>query len=321
MSAKLSTIAILLLGSGLPGCASEGEFDPCEPRVAELVDPAGSDYRYVVSAIELPASSARARELAINLDEDERDYGDNTMGNILAAINSLSEYDLSGEANALVGAGEILQLIDVQTLGLEEATGVGVQVAMGVDLDDDPADNHSGREPLDLDQSVEAGLMSGAIEDGRMTVELGTAPLALTFPGLGERFIFQLTGARMEAEITEDGMIGRIGGAISREDVDTNMVPALAEGFRRAIAKDCPANQCVDRSFGQLLIEVFDGSEPFDYVITEEELRTSSLFEALFAPDMDLYDSEGNYAPGCDLENESLSISVGFAAVRADFGP
>ncbi len=319
MSARLSTIAILLLSSGLPGCATEEEIDHCEPREGIAVDPAGTSYRYVVSAIEIPANASRARELGMNLDEDERDYRDNQLGSVFGAINSLSEYDLSSEANALVASGEILQLVDLQTLGLEEATGVGVQVALGVDLDDNPANNHSGSEPLDLDSSVEAGNISGTIADGQLVVELGTAPLALTFPGFGERFIFQLTSARMEATVTENGLIGRIGGAVSLEDVDNNLVPALAEGFRRAIATDCPEDLCAEDSFGELLVAVFDASVPKDYVITAQELRDNSLFGALFAPSLDLYDADGNYAPGCDSVDESLSLSVGFAAVRADF--
>jgi hypothetical protein len=316
----LSAAVSLLFGISQAGCGDEAEFDHCEPREGALVDPAGSEYRYVVSAIELPASSNRAREMALQLDEDDNGRGDNQLGHVFAAFGQFSEYDLSGEANALVASGELLQLIDVETRSLEDAGGVGVQVSLGQDLDDDPSDNHSGSEPLSLDRSVEAGLMSGTVADGQLIVELGTAPLALTFPGFGERFIFPLTGARMEATITEDGIIGSIGGAVSVENLNTQVVPALLEGFRRAIARDCSTGQCEEESFGLLLVEVFDDNDPFDYVITEEELRNSSLFDAFFAPDMDLYDEEGNYAPGCDSVDESLSITVGFAAVRADFG-
>lgn len=310
-----SLASVSLIFGSLAGC----ESDTCRLPKAETIDSSADTYRYVVKAIAISGSARMAHELAMHIDNDG--LVDNLIGAVLGTIGSNSEYDLSAEANALVASGELLQLIDVQTQDFANAAGVGVQVALGKDLDGDPSNNHSGNEALALDLAVQPGLMSGSVADGALVVELGTAPLAVTFPGLGERFVFQLSGARLEATMTEDGLEGKIGGAISTEEVSASMLPALAEGFARAIASDCPDKVCVDGSFGKLLIELLDTSVPSDFVITVKELQDASLVQAFTQPDVDIFNEDGQLAPGCDGVAESLSISVGFSAVRATIAP
>ena len=49
-------------------------------------------------------------------------------------------------------------------------------------------------------------------------------------------------------------------------------------------------------------------------------LRLNSTIQAVFAPDVQIYDANGNYAPNkTNAMKDSLSIGFGFTAVRASF--
>ncbi len=307
-----STLTALSLCLALGAC--EDDALVCESFQAASANPAGAEYTYLITTLEVPASAQRASDLAMDLDKNGR--ADNSMGGLLGALHNFSNYDLSEEINQMVLDGELLQLLTLKTTSLVNANGTSVQVSLALDPDNDPSDNFTGDEVFEIDSSVAPGMITGFIDDGVLTVELGNAPLAFSFPGLGETFMLPLTAARIEANVTDEGLVGRIGGVVSMQVVRESLVPALAEGFRRAIATDCPDSICTEGSFGELILGVFDTDT--DQNISVEELEASTLLGAtLLNPDMDLYSgSSDEITPFCDQIEESLSVGFGFTAIR-----
>lgn len=291
-------------------CSQEAKV--CDELVPTEANLSGEEYSYIIDSIEIPSSASRASELAMDLNGDMR--ADNALGGILAAFQNVGDYDLSEESSQMIRSGALLQQIKVKTSSLEMAEGASVKVSLALDLDNDPSDNFDGSELFAVDPSVAEGLITGAIKEGKLSVDLGSAPLAVTFPGLDEPFFLKLSAAHIEADITADGISGRIGGAISLEDVHESLVPALTEGLSRVVIRDCPDNLCVRDSLGEVALGWFD--EDKDFQLTEEELENSNFFHAILGPDLDLYSGSDAIDPNCDEENESLSLALGFTAIR-----
>lgn len=310
----------MLLALVVPTLAACGdEPDPCDAPVRTAVDLAGDRHHFVVDVIDVPSSQSEAEMLALDLDRDEWDRPDNKLGSVLGILGSFGDQDLDGEVAELMAAGEMLHLIEVQATSLEGADGVGVVIRHGVDLDGDPDDDFSGEETFAVDDSVTPGVLTGRIVDGIVSVEMGTAPIAVTFPGLEEPFLLRLVGARLEAQVTESGLSGRIAGGLPVEEIDGTLIPAMTEGLGRIVARDCPEGSCEPESFGELLLLQFD--EDADGTIAEAELASASLTRSLLEPDLDLFDATGDYVPSCDGAKDVLSVGIGFRAVPARLAP
>lgn len=291
-------------------------MDPCAPWEPAAVDPAGSHRYYVVNQIFLASTAIEARDFGLNLDGDDQDRPDNALGQITSIISGqLDGLDLNAEIQLLVDAGEMLHLLDVQAVSLADAAGVGVTVRHALDTDGDPTDNFSGDELFAIDQTRGEGTITGVIEDGMLRMELGSAPFAVTFPGLGEPFLLQLSMARIEATVTPTGIEGILAGGLSETEVTEQVVPILHEGLSRMIARDCVDGLCEPESFGDLLLRVFDEDENGE--LSLDEFRNNSLADSLLAPDVDLLDDEGRFAPRCDGVKEHLSVGLRFTAVPA----
>jgi hypothetical protein len=313
-------ITCCLLFLVLPACADAPMVpEQCAAaRVPVEVDPAGQRYQYVVDSLDLPENRDEVVALAFDIDGDPQHRVDNALGGIVSLmVQAGADYDFDAEAKQLIDAGEILHLIEVQTADLASAEGVGVFIAHGVDTDGDLSDNFSGQEAFARDPRRGEGYLSGQIFRERLVVELGTAPVAVTFPGLDEPFVLELQQARLEGSISETGLSGVIGGAITAEDVDTKLIPMFQEGLMRIVARDCSTGACAADSFGDELLWLFDADA--DGVITTDEIRQSSLSSSLLAPDVDLIDQYGREIPGCDGVKDGLSVGLGFHAVRAAF--
>ncbi len=303
MTRALPLATLLLVAAA--GCAD----DPAMTDGA----PAGAHYQYVVDQIDLPQTANEASRLGLNLDRDEAGRPDNALGQTLAGVvGAFPEYDLDAEAAAQLGDGSITPLLDLQTADLSAANDVGLELLHGRDLDNDPSDNDSGNEFFAVDPSRGSGLLTGAITNGQLDVGGGSVPVAFTFPGLGEAFLVTLDDARVVARVDVNGITGSIGGGMSDDTVQTELIPALQRGFDNIVARDCPdgAGSCTS-DFAAALLDLFD-TEPLDGRLSVAELRDSELISALLAPDLDL-DHDG--------VKDALSVGLGFHAVSAVIQP
>lgn len=64
-------------------------------------------------------------------------------------------------------------------------------------------------------------------------------------------------------------------------------------------------------------IDLYDGDG--DCHVSASEIRAGRDSLLLFAPDLDLLDAQGNYAPNQDGVVDSISLGLRFTAVRATF--
>lgn len=313
----LAALAIATTGCGVYFGDDDDDPDPtqntCHPN-NPTIDPGAVADHYIIDTIDIPSTSSEAVELGLDLDGDDQGRVDNAIGQILSVFSSQGGgYDLDAEQKALIDSGDILHLLEVRATSLTTALRVGVTLMHGLDTDGDPSDNLDGSESFAIDAAKGQGTMYGCVQTGQLDVRRGTVPIAITFPGLGEPFIVDAVAARIEATVNATSMSGKLAGAVTEQDVDQKVLPVLAEGLNRVIARDC--TDCVCDGFGEIVVDLFDDDD--DCQVSDEELRNDSLIGALFAPDLDLFDSAGNYAPNQDGVEDSLSIGVGFTAVGA----
>ncbi len=301
----------LIANIGLVGCA----MDSYEDDIA--VDPAGVHFQYVIDSIELPTSGASALMFGLDLDGDEQGRPDNALGQVFATLVGSGVVDPNETVAEALASGSMLHLLDVQATSLDEAGGVGVLVFLGDDTDSDPTDNFLGGEQFDVRLANVTRTMAGVTNGGLLAAGPGQMPVELVLPGVTEPFMLHLEGARIQASIESDQLRGTLAGAILAEDVDAVIIPVIYQGVAVSIERDCVGTVCEPGTNGELFLELFDDNT--DGEVSLEELRNNGLVKALLAPDVDLFDENGRFAPRKDGIRDSLSIGFHFTAVPASF--
>lgn len=313
-------VLAMTVSLGAAACGGGGDDDD-----DDVVDPAGTHYQYVLDELLMPTTATEANAYGLNLDGDEQGRPDNALGQIFATLAAQGNVDVQAGMDARIASGEILDLADVQAESLTTATNVRMRLFLGEDGDvpPNPADNFSGSELFAIradsptDSQVDGLVVTGHIRlgPGNLTVELvGFA---------GEPLVVPLIGARVEGDITADGIVnGKLGGGIPEQELDSLILPSVVDGLQSTVDAECagaPPNCCPSGSNGETLLDLFDENQ--DCEITLAELLDNSLISSLLAPDVDLLDStNGNvFSPRTDGIKDSLSLGVGFTAVGAQF--
>jgi hypothetical protein len=317
---------------GLAGCASESTPACIEPVE---IDPAGHSTVWVVNSVRLPTTGLEDRQFAVNLDCDPQDRPDNAFGYLLDVVLGLWTDDANGDIAEMIEAGRLLHLLDIRATSLISAEGVGVTLLHALDLDSDPVDNFSGEEPFGVDSARGTGTITGRIESSHLSARGSQLPVGFTLPSLDEVIVIPIDGASAEIDLVWDGTLsGKIAGGIPEDAINTIIVPRFAVALQSLVSRDCadiasgePPCGCEVDSQGAVLLELFDeqpdrsGEQPDgDCVITTDEVRNNSLASSALAPDIDLFDADGELNPRSDGVKDSLSIGVGFTAVPARMG-
>jgi hypothetical protein len=339
-----------LLSFSLVACGGGGDDDDDDvtpggecyenPGTPECVDPAGSDTQYVVSQITMPVSATQAQQLGLDLDGDPQGRPDNALGQILSTLAQQGGINLQESVDAQVADGGIILLVNVRATALATAPKVGAWVMLGdsatpvpspcVDENDTVCGRHldgagvftiASSSPMDaiLAGQIVAGKFTGGPGEVTLQIALGTdsAPISLN-----------LVGARMEVTTSATGLMsGKLGGAVTKGDLDANVLPAIVTIMEDTIGADCaggtPPDCCPEGSTGATLVDLFDdctdGSDSCDCAVDLEELKTNSLIASLLAPDVDLLDGAGKFNPRQDDTKDSLSLGIGFTGVNGTF--
>ena len=155
------------------------------------------------------------------------------------------------------------------------------------------------------------------------TAAMLRVPLAL-FPA-ASAFISTVRAGQLSFSISSDGSTlsdGVIAGAIDAADI-ASVVAGIAEQLTAWCAAD-PQSSVVHQ-----LLQIFDrggctnpdGSvaNAGDGVIDICELTSNTIIRNVFAPDVGLFDTAGQYAPGGTTPKSLLSIGMGFTALPAMF--
>lgn len=300
-----SLIVVLVAGGCGPGETAE------QPDAGPVLGPY---HHYVSSSLLLPQSPAEATDYGVDLDGDAQHVPDNALGRILAALAS-NGLDSSSALSTAVASGDILLLHSVRSENLVNDGSVSWQVFLAAE---DPAPDFSGAGAFVVaaDSPTDAlllGRISGAEFAGgprtillRVAIAAGQPPIEV-----------HLVGARIEADLTATTCVGRIGGAISGQELDGVVLPAVAQVTNQQIAEDCPGGACTAGSSGETFLDLFDTDGSGD--VSVPELKASDLIGTFLAPDVDLLDGAGNYAPRSDGVKDCLSLGIGMTCVQAAF--
>lgn len=288
----------------------------CEPIERGTVDPSGSFSYWVINSLRIAESADDARALGFNLDADELCGSDNDLGGAYAAWVGLLQLAINDGLASHLAAGSIIQLIRVRATSLSDADGVGVTIYKGLDADNDPSNNFTGQAAFSTDDSYSSIELAGDIRGGELSANIGTAPLLFSFSSEVAPVVLSLNAASLDATVDSGLMRGRLGGAHSMQQVQSDLLMNLWASVVDIVQRDCPSGMCAPSSNGEFLLGLFD-NDPTDGDVSLPELTTSSTVEALFEPSLDLYDADGRLNPNCDGVDDSNGVAFSFTAVPA----
>jgi hypothetical protein len=306
------------LSLGLIACGGGGDDDG-----GTTIDPTGTDHTYVASSLNLPENAAEAMTLGLDIDNKANDGVDNQLGMVLGSIGALApDLDLQASVDEQVDQGSIILLANVKAKDLASASGVGLYVYLGqnpnpaacTDANDMVCRHHlTGTAMFEIDPAGPTdAAIGGRIVNGKFTGGPGTVNLQIALAG-GVPIDLPLQKAKAEINaVSATGWTsGKIGGAISQDDINNNVVPAIANTVRTSFDETCdvggtpPNCGCQAGETGETLRGLFD-KMPNDCMITDAEVQM--VVSGFLTPDIDL---------NGDGTNDALSLGIGVQAVGA----
>ncbi|MFH2006371.1 MAG: hypothetical protein ABI333_07285 [bacterium] len=283
---------------------------------------AGGPYDYIVSELYIPTTSAEAQNIGVDVDGDGTI--DNKLGQIMSLLMSQGTGDPNTSINADIDSGDLVIPLRLFVDAFPTDASVLAAAYQGVPLTSPPLFN--GTDVVDVapgsptNQPIGGDLMSG-------TLDCGPGQLLIPVPLVTQTVFVSLQSARvLGGPVTATGWTDvMVGGGITEQDMESEIIPALATYFNDVIASD---------PFGSVattLMDLFDGNceptvpgcasqvpgvgecavnNPTDTppVITVTELLCNALLNSATAPDVD---SNG------DGVNDLLSVGFRVQAVSA----
>lgn len=328
---RTSICIVGALSLGLAACGGGDDDD----GGSETEDPNGTNHTYVVSDLTLPTNAAEAMMLGMDIDGKANDGVDNQLGMVLGSIGALApDLNLQMSVDEQVAQGSIILLANVKATDLTNASGVGLHVYLGdnpnppacTDANDTVCGKHlAGGASFDIAAtSPTTATLVGRILSGKYCApsdcsKPGTGAVTLQISlGAGVPIDLPLQKAKAELNgITATGITsGKIGGAISQTDINTNVIPAIGNTVRTSFDESCdvggtpPNCGCVADSTGATLRGLFDKPPTADCTITDAEVM--AVVAGFLTPDIDL---------NGDGTNDALSLGIGVKAVAGTFNP
>lgn len=297
--------SLAILPASLVACG--GGDDGAEP-------PSGPHHGYVVDSVSVPDDKP--------FDLDGNGVKDNALGQVLGILSGQG-FDVQGSLDEAVAQGTIILLYDLQTPDFTSAAGAGLRVKLGdnpnppacTDANDLVCGHHLEGDAtfeLSANSPADAGV-DGKIAGGVFTeAAAGNISLQIALAG-SDPINLDLIGAKAKGTgITADG-IGEmlLAGAISEDQLNNDVLPAIHAQLGPIIAEDCdaaagpPECGCVADSTGSTIISFFD--DDADCGVTLDEIKNNGLIQSVLSPDVTI--------DGVD----ALSLTVSTTAVGATF--
>ena len=299
--------------------------------------PEGTHYGYVVSKANVPVDPKTATMYGLDLGAAKSGTPDGTvdnrLGQVLGAL-AMMGFDIQGTVTTAVNEGSIILLIDFQTKDFMNSSAAGLSVKIGANpmpaACTDPADpttcgkHLTGTASFSIDPKSPAdALVAGTIVNGTFNGGPGNIDLQIAL-GTTQPITLSLLNARAKATaITADGMTATVGGALSVNDLNTQVIPAIASQVEGILARDCgtgtrppPTCNCAAGSTSVTLLNLFDGDitgTTKDCTISVDEIAGNPLIKGLLSPDV-------CSAKTCTAP-DSLSLGIQVQTVKATFPP
>ncbi len=279
---------------------------------------------YIIDRVFLPVSNIETTAYAIDLNGDG--HVDNNLGSVFAVL-AAQGIDLNGATNAAVDNGSVVHRIDLQSTDATFTSDPAAQAGwcVGRALPQPPL--FDGTDQPECDTNYVPGTFIAALSGGSFTSAdpvTTTSPVTLTaFIAIGtETVALPVQGARLSFTSDSTGpghMQGQLNGSILHTDVNTKVLPALAVAFNSLIQNDPTSPTAA--TIKTLFDTGCSGNPGFahDDQIEICELVENNLITALLAPDVQIYDALGHYAPNpANTTPDSNSLGIRFTAVRRD---
>ena len=316
-------LAALLVPMSLVACGGGSSGDDTQPV------PTGTHTHFVVNTVSVPTTNNEATEFGLDIGASKTSKPDgavdNQLGHVLAALKGQG-FDVKTTLDKAVNEGSIILLADFQATSLTSASAAGLQVLLGANPSPAPcagsADTTCGHHldgtgmfSIAADSPTDA-LVSGPIVNGTFTGGPGTIELQLALGGTTPVNL-SLQNARAKATgISDTGITSLIiGGALSKSDLDTQVIPAIVAQLGPIITRDCttttpPDCGCMAGSTGKTILGLFD-TAPQDCVVTNDEVLNNTLIKSLLAPDV------------CTMAScaapDALSLGIKVTAVKGTY--
>ena len=327
----MASIRLLFVALALPlvACGGGGEDQPT---------PEGPHYGYVASRLFVPTNNNQAREYGLDLNNDKT--VDNQLGMVLGTLAGQG-FDVQGTIDKAVAEASIIILADFQTTSFTSAGGAGLSIKLGTSPT--PAACNTGEmylcknaQNMECDSgtagctcsgcgrhltngnfqidanSPQNAAVAGKVVNGTFTGGPGDITLKIAL-GSAMGISLDLIGARAKASgMTEAGIESIIvAGALTKDDLDNKVIPAIHAQIAPIIADDCPNPAaadcgCTTGSTGKTILNLFD-TMPKNCMVTVEEIKNNTLIQSLLAPDVTI---DGKMA---------LSLGIKATAVKGTF--
>ncbi len=299
-------------------------------------DAPGTTYKVVTDSLTLPKTSGTS---TYNYDFDGDGKAENKLRNLIQVI-ALAGLDLQSSVDAAVSSGTTLQLASLTTSDVTSSTCSGFLVVPAKPTAAPP--KFDGTDILDKVMTAPATLI-GAIAAGKLSTKASKdllsaedSPFELSLSLGGMTLTLPLHGLHVEGTVERTGTLVRIKngvlhGVISATDLDTRLVPAIAEQLTRLINSDPMSSTTMT------IIALFENmanavtktkcmtpsmcckTSPATCVILPAEVKLSPIGGVL-APDVEVFDGGGAWkpVPGGRSPN-GMTLGVGFTAITASF--
>jgi hypothetical protein len=331
---------ISLVPLSFAACGSSGTGD-CTPGAG------GSTGKFVADTLKVPAQRT---DYAFDLTGSGRT--ENQLGIIMGALAQQSLNPQQGVDMALA-SGQVVLLISEKSADstFQSDSCAQAQIQNGVSVKTPPTSGAS----YTIDPTQAGGTFYGPIAGGKFnsappatTTKPVTVSLQLPLVPNSDPLKLSVVGAHVQFTYAGGKITGgQINGAIKATDINNNVIPKVADLLENKLAMDKPPT-----STDMSILSLFDtggtaGPMPSgctmsctstcqnaanadkrpcacaangDGIVDLCEVATNSIIHSVLSPDVQMFDSSGNYAPQANPTNkDSLSIGLAFTAIPATF--
>ncbi|MDB4953158.1 MAG: hypothetical protein JWO36_727 [Myxococcales bacterium] len=314
-----------LVPVSLVACSSSPSPDP-------VIVPEGTHYHFVANKALVPTTNATAREYGLDLGASDKNVPDGTVDNqlgmVLGTLAGMG-FKIQDTLDLAVNEGSIILLVDFQTKDLQSSSAAGLQVLLGDkttampmpcngSADTTCAHHLDGTGTFTIaSNSPTNAALAGKIVGGVFTGGPGNITLQIALGGT-QAITLNLIAARAKLTGVTDTTVGSavLAGALTQDDLNTKVLPAIQQQLVPIIARDCtaptmpPACGCVDGSTGKTILGLFD-TTPKDCAVTVSEIQNNQLIKSLLAPDI--------CSTASCVQPDALSLGIKLTAVKGTF--
>ncbi len=299
----------------------------------------GMTAKMVVKTLTLPNNGAPATKFAFDLNGDGKQ--DNQLAAIITALGAAGMGGPMPQASVdtAVSSGSLVVLFNESALALDnnDCAQTTLQAGTFAGATAMPATKpkFDGTDTFAVNAAIGQGTFKGAIKNSVFTSNSPVTtknPVTVTL-GLpltaGAPIPLTVSGARITFTKNASGAIGGvINGAIKFSDVKANIIPAVADLLTAQVAKDPPGMpgtiaNLFDTGTGCTATDKNqDGTVAAsgDQKVAICEVSNNSLIKSVLIPDVQLYDSAGNWAPNKEnTTKDSMSLGLGFELANGTF--